>query len=74
MWLVALSRHKKEFSAFVEDKNQLKSYLMKNNGTELSAIELNNKAINNEISTKNLQPNVNHDKIRNVKDIHLECH
>jgi ATP-dependent exoDNAse (exonuclease V) alpha subunit len=71
MWLVALSRHKKEFSAFVEDKNQLKSYLMKNNGTELSAIELNNKAINNEISSKNLQPSIVPARIKNVKGIEL---
>jgi conjugative relaxase-like TrwC/TraI family protein len=71
MWLVALSRHKKEFSAFVEDKNQLKSYLMKNSGAELSAIELNSKAINNEISSKNLQPSITHAKIKDTKEIEL---
>lgn len=43
MWLVALSRHKDQFTALVEDKNQLKSYLLKNTGTILSAIELHSK-------------------------------
>ncbi len=39
-WLIALSKHKSEFIAIVEDKDKLKSYLMRNNRHELSAIEL----------------------------------
>lgn len=39
-WLVTLSRHKSEFTALVQNKSKLESYLMKNKGNELSAIEL----------------------------------
>lgn len=45
MWLVALSRHRSEFTALVEDKQQLKTYLMRNSGNELSATELHAKSM-----------------------------
>lgn len=47
MWLVALSRHRNEFTALVEDKQQLKTYLMRNQGRELSATELHSKSLQN---------------------------
>lgn len=43
MWLVALSRHRSTFTALVEDKDKLKSYLMHNSGAVISAIELQSK-------------------------------
>ena len=39
-WLVTISRHRNEFTALVENKNQLKAYLLRNEGNEISAIEL----------------------------------
>ena len=47
MWLVALSRHKSEFTALVEDKNKLQSYLINNTGNIASAIELEAKSSQN---------------------------
>jgi conjugative relaxase-like TrwC/TraI family protein len=69
MWLVSISRHKNEFRALVEDKNLLKSYLMKNSGTELSAIELHNKVINDDTVSKDLRLSNNHGKSRDMKEI-----
>lgn len=39
-WLVTISRHRHEFTALVENKDQLKTYLLKNKGNEISALEL----------------------------------
>lgn len=39
-WLVTISRHRHEFTAIVENKNRLKTYLLKNKGNEISAVEL----------------------------------
>jgi len=43
MWLVALSRHKSEFTALVEDKSKLQTDITKNQGAEMSAIEFKEK-------------------------------
>ncbi len=45
MWLVALSRHKSEFTALVEDKSKLQSDIIKNKGVEMSALEFKEKKI-----------------------------
>ncbi len=45
MWLVALSRHKSEFTALVEDKSKLQADLTKNKGLEMSAIEFKEKKL-----------------------------
>lgn len=60
-WLVTLSRHKSEFTALVQNKEKLKSYLISNKGHELSAMELiaikpDNKKI--------LQPGIDKDRIK----------
>ena len=53
MWLVALSRHKSDFTALVEDKDKLKTYLIKNTGNVESATELNTKSIYNSSNEPN---------------------
>ena len=40
LWCVILSRHRKSFTAIVHDRDKLQGYLMKNDGNEMSAIEL----------------------------------
>jgi ATP-dependent exoDNAse (exonuclease V) alpha subunit len=52
-WLVAISRHRNEFRALVEDKSTLKTYLIKNKGTEISAIEFQSKSLQNQGSILN---------------------
>lgn len=49
-WLVTISRHRHEFTALVENKNQLKSYLLKNKGNEISAVELEKQILSRNIS------------------------
>jgi len=39
-WCVILSRHKENFTAIVHDKNKMQAYTISNSGTEMSAIEL----------------------------------
>lgn len=39
-WLVAISRHKNEITAIVEDKNKLEADIVKNSGTKSAALEL----------------------------------
>jgi conjugative relaxase-like TrwC/TraI family protein len=72
MWLVAISRHRSEFTALVEDKQQLKTYLMRNQGREFSATALHAKSLQNSSSglstssdpnTKSLQSNSNESSI-----------
>lgn len=43
-WLVTLSRHKDEIQILTQDKQELEKTLMKNDGTQVSAIELQNQA------------------------------
>ena len=75
MWLVALSRHKSEFTAFVEDKDKLKSYLIRNTGSSQSAVELSEKSLKserNEYKTneqKTLLNTQNHARIKDVRQI-----
>ncbi len=45
LWCVIISRHKEEFTALLQDKDKLKSYLMSNEGSKMSAIELHNLSI-----------------------------
>lgn len=58
-WLVILSRHRNEFTALVEDKGKLISYLMNNKGTEKSAIELVSQIKVNQGKENILQPELN---------------
>ncbi len=39
-WLVTLSRHRKDITLFIEDKEQLEKNLISNDGNQMSAIEL----------------------------------
>jgi ATP-dependent exoDNAse (exonuclease V) alpha subunit len=55
-WLVAISRHRNEFMALVEDKSTLKTYLIKNKGREISAIEFQSKSMQNQGAVLNDLP------------------
>ena len=62
--------HFKLIIAFVEDKNLLKTYIMKNKAEELSAIELQTKVETSKtIESNNLQPSSNNAKITRVKEL-----
>ena len=55
-WLVALSRHKDEIKILTQDKQELEKTLMKNDGNQVSAIELQNQAkIDNKIKANTIQ-------------------
>ena len=60
-WCVILSRHKENFTAIVHDKNKMKAYTISNSGTEMSAIELEQKQdkLNDITNTKNQNIKVN---------------
>ena len=60
-WCVILSRHKENFTAIVHDKNKMKAYTISNSGTEMSAIELEQKQdkLNDIINTKSQNIKVN---------------
>ena len=60
-WCVILSRHKESFTAIVHDKNKMKAYTISNSGTEMSAIELEQRQDkqNDIASTKNQNIKVN---------------
>ena len=60
-WCVILSRHKENFTAIVHDKNKMKAYTISNSGTEMSAIELEQKQdkLNDITSTKSQNIKVN---------------
>ncbi len=63
-WLVTISRHRHEFTALVEDKNQLKSYLLKNKGNETSAIEIEKR-----IHTENINQNKTESKVNKIQNV-----
>jgi hypothetical protein len=58
-WLVVLSRHRDQFLAVVEDKEKLRSHLINNKGTEISAIEHVEKINTNQKRNISLQPEFN---------------
>ena len=68
MWLVALSRHRNEFTAFIEDKDQLRSSLLNNKGAGLSAIELQAAGIK---TSNELQITTKNDNIKGMKGLEL---
>lgn len=60
-WCVILSRHKEDFTAIVHDKNKMQAYTISNSGTEMSAIELEQKQdkLNDITNTKSQSIKVN---------------
>jgi ATP-dependent exoDNAse (exonuclease V) alpha subunit len=58
-WCVILSRHKENFTAIVHDKNKMKTYTISNSGTEMSAIELEQK--------QDKQNDITNTKSQNIK-------
>jgi conjugative relaxase-like TrwC/TraI family protein len=72
MWLVALSRHKSSFTAFVEDKDKLKSYLIHNSGSVVSATELQSKIDSSNISqTNEAQPTPKIERSRGMREMEI---
>ena len=55
-WLVTLSRHKNEITILTQDKQELEKTLIKNDGQQMSAIELQNQAkMENKVKTNAVQ-------------------
>lgn len=55
-WLVTLSRHKDEIKILTQDKQELEKTLMKNDGNQLSALELQNQTkVNNQVKINAIQ-------------------
>lgn len=71
MWLVALSRHKSEFTALVEDKNKLQAYLLSNTGAVKSATELQSNIDCNNPKSSELQRMMKNDTIRLSSEIQV---
>jgi ATP-dependent exoDNAse (exonuclease V) alpha subunit len=72
MWLVALSRHKSTFTAIVEDKDKLKSYLIHNSGSVISATELQSKIDSGNITkTNEVQPIAKIEKGRGIREMQI---
>ena len=58
-WLVTLSRHKNEITILTQDKQELEKTLIKNDGQQISAIELQNQA--------KMENKVKHNAVQNKK-------
>ena len=76
MWLVAISRHRSDFTALVENKEKLQNQLSKKEGRENSAISIayyqsssQNSSVNNLNPTKQIskQKNINAKSIREIE-------
>ena len=72
MWLVAVSRHKSGFTALVEDKDKLKTYLIKNTGSVQSAIELQSKIdTNNHKASSDLHMSPKNATIKDIRNLEV---
>jgi ATP-dependent exoDNAse (exonuclease V) alpha subunit len=57
-WLITISRHRHEFTALVENKDQLKAYLLENKGSEISAIELERQIASRNVNQDKIEPEI----------------